>query len=218
MTADENLSNWDAVNDSININESIYEHPCLTKVLNEVLALNDNLVDKTINQFSGNTDYKLTFTIGECNGNPACTNGENIDTTGEITIKISDTNLNSIDLATHILHEGIHAEIFRYVNEHHNRNVDPNDKPQLFEYYKYYKLAVENHHIDHPYMTQYYITPMARALRKLDNYQYPLNYYKVFSWDGLRNFDPNNSLGNIDEQYGQYRNTVVENFNIDCNE
>ncbi|HEY9186114.1 MAG TPA: hypothetical protein VIM94_12390 [Salegentibacter sp.] len=201
------------------IDSSIEGYPCLEEVINAILASNSALFKETIGRFIDNPKYDLKFTIGECGiTDIACTDDTNLEETGEILIKFEDPNQNPIDLASTILHEGIHAEIYRFVKEHHDGNIDPNDKPQLFEYYQHYKLAVDEEHIDHPYMTQYYITPIAEALRELDNDQYSLDYYKTFAWDGLRDFDPNNSLGSIDEDYGQYRNEVTLNFNITCDE
>lgn len=71
--------------------------------------------------------------------------------------------------------------------------------------------------IDHIYMTQYYINPIANALRQLDNNRYPLDYYKSYAWDGLRAYDPNNTLKMEDNtKYYKYRSIVEENGNL-CN-
>lgn len=201
------------------IDPSITAHPCLNKVLEEVLSSTNNLVKKTINQFCDNPKYDLIFKVGNCTRtDEACTDGSNIDTTGKVNIIFENTSTNPISYAANILHEGIHAEIFRFVNESHDGYVDPNDKPQLFEYFKRYAGTIWDKNIDHIYMTQNYITPIASALRELDNNQYPLNYYKTFAWDGLRDWDPNNSLGITDQEYGQFRNEVSSNFNISCDE
>ncbi|MGY5846413.1 hypothetical protein ACW6QP_03250 [Salegentibacter sp. HM20] len=190
----------------------------MDKVLNRVLSSNSALFKETVGQFIDNPKYDLTFTLGDCSGTAdACTNADNIETTGEIFIKFDNLDLNPIDLAANILHEGVHAEIFRYVQEHHEGNVDPNDKPRLFEYYKYYKLAVDEKHIDHPYMAEYYIEPIAKALRALDNFQYEENYYKIFALDGIGSWGlEENEL--INENFSQYRNEVSDNFSIECDE
>ncbi|QCY69342.1 hypothetical protein FHG64_08015 [Antarcticibacterium flavum] len=174
---------------------------------------------QTISKFIKNPNYDLTFTVGECDRTEnMCTNWENVDTTGEVFIKIEDTNQNPINFAAGFLHEGIHAEIFRFVNEHHTGDVDPDDMPLLFEYFQLYAGTAYADNIDHIYMTIFYIKPIAEALWEMDNLQYPLNYYKTFAWDGLRNYDPNNSLGITDEEYSQYRNEITSNFNIKCDE
>lgn len=67
------------------------------------------------------------------------------------------------------------------------------------------------------YMTQHYVEPIASALRQLDNYRYPLDYYKSYAWYGLRAWDPNNSLGMIeDSKYSSYRKIVDANSKL-CN-
>lgn len=212
------LGEEDGSPENVIIDPSIYLHPCLAKVLNKVLESNSQLFEETIAQFIDNPKYDLIFTIGECKSSSyMCTDGSKVGTTGEITVRIEDPTQNPIDLVSQILHEAVHAEIFRYVNEHHEGNVDPNDKPRLFDYYKYYKLAVDQEQIDHPYMAKYYVTPIAEALRKMDNNQYDLEYYKVFAIDGLGNWGLQEN-DEVLENFGKYRNELTMNFNITCDD
>lgn len=113
------------------------------------------------------------------------------------------------------MHEAIHAELARYVLLY-DSNVDINNKPLLFERYTFYKNLYDNDagEIDHIYMTENYITPMATTLRSLDNNNYPLNYYKTLAWDGLRIWDANGLLGNLDDDYLQFRNVVLQNSEL----
>jgi hypothetical protein len=37
-------------------------------------------------------------------------------------------------------------------------------------------------------MADNYVKPIARAIRKLDNNEYPIKYYMSFGWNGLRTF------------------------------
>jgi hypothetical protein len=37
-------------------------------------------------------------------------------------------------------------------------------------------------------MADKFVKPIAEAIRKLDNYNYPLDYYMGFGWDGLRKY------------------------------
>ena len=60
-------------------------------------------------------------------------------------------------------------------------------------------------------MTQYYINPIAKTLRKLDNNRYPLDYYKDYTWDGLRSWIPAGSSVHYDPNMAKLRNIVESN-------
>jgi len=202
---------------NVYIDESIYEHPCLANVLDAILNCNSELFNETIASFIDNPSYHLTFLVADCPGAAsACTDSSMLDSTGNINIKIDDTRQNPINLATDIFHEAIHAEIFRYVKLHHDGIIDPNDKPRLFDYYKHYKLAVEQKNIDHPYMAAYYVIPMAKALRKLDNNQYDVEYYQYFALQGIGTWgiDKNEVIMN---NYEKFSSEVSQNFSLKCN-
>ncbi|MBR9913259.1 MAG: hypothetical protein GYB32_00295 [Algicola sp.] len=108
------------------------------------------------------------------------------------------------------MHEAIHAEIARFV-ELHQSGEDVNDRPRLFEQYKYYKDTTSTGNIEHVYMTENYISPITSALRQFDNYSYQQNYYTSFAWDGLRRWDANNFLGMdpLSDDYENYRNIII---------
>ena len=64
-------------------------------------------------------------------------------------------------------------------------------------------------------MAIYYINPISIALRTFDNNSYPLDYYKSFAWDGLRNWDVNRVLSQQqDDLYYEYRSTVIQNSSV----
>ena len=66
-------------------------------------------------------------------------------------------------------------------------------------------------------MIEKYLDPLTSALREFDNYNYPLDYYKSFAWDGLRDMDPNNILNlPINSTYAGYRTIVIQNNTV-CN-
>ncbi|WP_163517213.1 hypothetical protein [Gelidibacter japonicus] len=179
---------------------------------------NSNLFKETIGKFIDDPKYDLIFKNGMCSKNAAaCTNSQNISSTGEVIIKINYLSGSVLEDAALILHEGIHAEIARYV-QRHKTGEDPNDRARMFQLYKFYKESqVPEEHLDHPYMTLNYINPIASALRKLDGNRYPLDYYKSFAWDGLRNWDVTNLLG-IEEssEIEIYRDIVNANTNLSC--
>lgn len=83
------------------------------------------------------------------------------------------------------------------------------------EFYKENNIPEE--HLDHPYMTLYYINPIASALRKLDGFKYPTEYYKSFAWDGLRIWDVSGLLKMEEaKKYSDYRAIVNSNTSLSC--
>ncbi|NJX16585.1 hypothetical protein [Tamlana crocina] len=186
-------------------------------IYDKLTQSNSNLFKETIGQFIDDPKYNLTLTIGQCStSDDACTNTVNLATTGEIIIKIEDNNTNPLQMAQYILHEAIHAELYRFVSRYES-GIDPNNRPRLFQLFKYYSELYNIGDIQHIYMTEKYITPIASALRKLDGSKYPLDYYKAFAWDGLRVWDASNLLNvEMDSKYEDYRRIVIENTTISC--
>ncbi len=155
-----------------------------------IKASNGNLFQTTIGEFADNQDYVLQINSSsttECQyGDEGCTDGSMVDQNGLVIIHIVFEGRGTLDLASTILHEGIHAEIFRYVNER-NKGLDPKKRKDILEkYFEYEKIYSRN--AQHQYMADYYVKPIAEALRTLDNNKFPLEDYLGFAWDGLRNY------------------------------
>jgi hypothetical protein len=78
-------------------------------------------------------------------------------------------------------------------------------------------------------MANHYVTPIANAIRRLDNFKYPLDYYMFYGWDGLKDYGFNryiNSNGDYVEftssefyAFEDLKRIVTSNttFNNDCN-
>jgi len=189
-------------------------------IYNKFEKSNSNLFKETIGAFFDDPKYNLILKNGNCSGSAsACTDSRNISSTGEVIIIIDNLSGSIIENAALFLHEGIHAEIARYV-QRHQVGEDPNDRARMFQLYKYYKeLEVPEHHLDHPYMSLNYINPIANALRQLDGFKYPINYYMSFAWDGLRNWDVSNLLGMEEAtKFAEYRTIVNANTNLTCDD
>lgn len=186
---------------------------------------NGPLYQKTIGEFVGNSSYILQINSGPCNNSmdEGCTDPQYLDETGLIIINIAYEGYGTIDLASTILHEGIHAEIFRYVNAH-QKGLDPQDRKAILDKFFYYKkMYTEN--VQHQFMADHYVKPIAEALRSLDGNKYPLEDYLGFAWDGLRAYGYDYYYDNGVKKelekaaYSDRNKKVIDNteFNKDCN-
>lgn len=100
---------------------------------------------RTIGKFIDDLIYDLIFTVGNCEyTNIGCKDGNEVGESGDITIIIEDIYQPTLEIAASILHEGIHAEIYRYVDEHTDNSVDPKNRTRLMELYSHYIGISEN--------------------------------------------------------------------------
>lgn len=191
-----------------------------------------DLFKSTIKNFENSNKYNLilkSWTNGACNSrtDDGCTDASDL-VNGNITIYIQNSGRGTLDVAAIILHEGIHAEIFKYVDEY-KKGLDPNNRKNLLDWYFTYKAQNNNTYAtsdaQHQHMADKFVKPIAEALRKLDNNKFPLNDYMGFAWEGLRLYgydgykdngkwvtlDKNQYIGNIRK--------VLDNteFNKNCN-
>jgi hypothetical protein len=220
-----------AAEENIDISGLTGKSLCVFEKLKEL-----TLYKRTIATFDNNDNYNLSFQSGGICNNPGedgCTSAVDI-MNGNITIKILNEMTGSLDLAAAILHEGIHAEIYKYVDEH-IKEIDPNDRPNLLGYYFLHKADngsnVATSNAQHQHMADNYITPLAMALRELDNNKYPLDDYLSLAWDGLRAYGVASPTGvegyfkdrkwtTLDENTsyeGRSKILANTNFNKDCN-
>ncbi|CAM1349704.1 hypothetical protein [Tenacibaculum halocynthiae] len=169
------------------INQLTGQDKCIYNKLKEL-----NLFKATIRKFERSNAYNLKIKYGNCTTtNTACTDDSEIDK-GLVTIIIeTGAGGKPLDFATALLHEGIHAEISRYVYRY-EKGYDPNKRPNLLNYYFFYKAKGDpryaSSNAQHQHMADKFVKPIAEAIRKLDNYSYPLEYYMGFGWDGLRRY------------------------------
>jgi len=190
-----------------------------------------SLFKSTIKTFENNDNYNLTIINGNCtNTSTACTDGGDINHGNvKIIMEIVSGNF-PLEYAATLLHEGIHAEIFKYVDEH-EKGVDPNRRENLlyhyFEQKKIQKPNLVNTAAQHQHMADKYVKPIAEAIRKLDNNQYPLEYYMGFGWDGLRSYGfdgyfNNGNWVNLNKdqstEYYRKQKIVNDNTNLKGNE
>ncbi|RPD91183.1 hypothetical protein EGM88_15095, partial [Aureibaculum marinum] len=201
-------------------------------VYNKLIQKNGNLFKTTIGVFIENPDYHLQLNSGgECNeeNDDGCANPIHLEN-GLVIINIRNEGRGTLDLAATLLHEGIHAEIYKYVDEY-KKGLDPNDRPNLLGYYFEWGakngLDVATAHAQHQHMADNYVKPIAKAIRALDNNRYPLEDYMGFGWDGLRKYGWDGYYDNgvwvkLDRKdgYEVARKKILDNttFNNNCNE
>jgi len=190
---------------------------------------NGDLFKTTIGKFIDDPKYDLIFTVGNCEyTNIGCTDGNEVGENGDITIILEDVYQPTLEIAASILHEGIHAEIYRYVDEHTDNPVDPKNRTRLMELYSHYIGIAENtdYNITYPvtmaqheYMAENYVKPIAEAIRSLDGNKYPLEYYMWYGWEGLeRSYNFNSRLSSSDKtKYNNYQEIVNNNTDVKCN-
>ncbi len=187
-------------------------------VYSELKSRNGNLFRTTIGSFIDDPKYNLYFRVGDCD-DPAdmCTDDSELVDFNILTIKVDNLNLPSLENAANLLHEGVHAELFRFVNEANQGNVNPNERKRLFDLYRNFKgLSSMSSRAQHVYMVENYVTPIAKAIRELDNNKYPLNHYMGFGWDGLRNYDYQGTL-TPEESTELYNLQAIVNQNTEFN-
>lgn len=185
----------------------------------------NQLFRETVGAFIDDPQYNLTFNVGSCNTSSAAACTDDIDPFN-IQITFQETGVNSIEWAQMILHESIHAEMARFVSQYQS-GVDVNNRPYLFKLYAHYKGWADaidsdfnwDNAADHQYMITNYVDRIAETLREFDDFRYPLDNYKSYAWDGLR--DNYNYTGTLTSAQETYYNNLRAQTNIgiqNCNE
>lgn len=140
-----------------------------------------------------------------------------------IEIKLNGNNLNRpvLSIARTIIHETLHAEMFRKLMSILNNGGDLDgltksqlnsmlsngDFPGVFDYYT--RFGVNG--FQHEQMAAHYIDTMASILMEYDNGNSNIQFYKDLSWVGLKNTTVWN-----DKPYSEKLriNNVISNFNL----
>ncbi|BDU25266.1 hypothetical protein FLGSB24_20100 [Flavobacterium sp. GSB-24] len=169
------------------------------KCLNSLLSSNgNNFVQNIFNQFAGNSEFNIQIvslpnvyssTTQEVNGTTSFDKVNRL-----ITIEISTNRLDglaALESARIILHEYIHADIYRKLNTTNSNDIDASNFKQVFETY-------EN---QHNAMAQVYLSSMKDALKAFHktvlsaDYNNYTNYYgeepsdafyEAMAWGGLK--------------------------------
>ncbi len=167
----------------------------------------DNLFCSTLDNFVSSPEYDLYFFVGYSPG--YCAIARDNYPEGEISITydaacIEDRTV--IELVKTILHEGIHAELFRIVKIIGGyENLGPDNYPEIWEAYRNYEDW------SHEYMANWYLNKIAFALAEFDNDSFSIEHYKALAWQGLGD-NPNNPSHPITIHWTNLINTEKENI------
>jgi hypothetical protein len=127
--------------------------------------------------------------------------------------------MSSIQVAFTLLHEGIHAEIYRkLLSIHGPQNLNINNFPSMYNLYKEYEI--KEGRFSHEYMANYYTVTMAIALRQYDNNKFDIEYYQAYAWQGLEGTSDYNAKSPAEKGAIQDKiRTVLENRSkVGCND
>ncbi len=167
-------------------------------------STSSNLITALIKSFKGNTEFGITIksqdSISGANGTTSYKIG---DTNFTITISTSQAKSRpTIEVARTILHQYIHADIYRKLYTKYNYTFI-NDFRSVYNSYKV-NIHDKNADPEHVTMAEFYLEKMAFALKsfhknelKNDYNKYigfygsePSNYfYKALAWRGLKEID-----------------------------
>lgn len=111
----------------------------------------------------------------------------------EVVFNTNNLNRPSLDVARTLIHELIHAEMFRklmsLIQEPNLDNVtrqeltnllSNGDFPGIYDYYRRYTT-----NWSHQQMANHYRQTIADMLQEFDNYKHPYDFYMDLAWEGL---------------------------------
>ena len=145
-----------------------------------------------LNQFDADFSIvDLEFDIS--NSLPSNVNGRTDNSnSNKILISINGNTLGNrpvLGVARTIIHEAIHAELYRKVRSVNNQ-ISINDFPGIYDYYRRY---IKNW--QHQQMAAHYIDLMGKMLKEFDGSRMSDQYYKDISWNGLYMINDKNNHG-----------------------
>ena len=139
----------------------------------------------------------------------------NFDDQGYIQIMFNENQMSDhceVTIMGAFLHEGIHAEMFRQLN---NPDIDPNDLPLIWDSY-------DEALSDHDNMGDFYINNLVIALRSIYGNSYSDLQYEAIAWHGLGNINGEevntSAWRDLPENKKQELIDVFGDLNNNCND
>ncbi|RTY96284.1 hypothetical protein EKL32_02740 [Flavobacterium sp. GSN2] len=196
---DPNPSDNEELEFKINSDELNGKAKCINDLLNKK---DSSYVKNLLSNFQGESEFDIKIVsqdviISNVSGKPI--NGsttEPVNSVIVIKISTSQANLNpNLVVARTILHEYIHADIFRKLK------TNDTSLPQIQDFKKIFELYADNLDKDHSAMADLYINSMLAALKEFHKMQLPNDYdayinyygeepndafYEALAWVGLK--------------------------------
>ncbi len=202
--------------------ESFAENQKISCIWNLLAGNNNDFLCTTLDGFFSGSKYDLYLYVGNSPGRCAIT--RNNYPHGEISITFDQDcidNKTIIELVKTILHESIHAELYRIVKEIGGyENLQPDNYPEIWEAYR------NSQGWQHEYMADWYLEKLAKSLALFDDNVFSMDHYIALAWQGLGENpnDPNHPLSirwtNLSEAEKQnisiLRQELIENSTINC--
>nr|WP_315205985.1 hypothetical protein [uncultured Flavobacterium sp.] len=177
------------------------------KCINDLLNKKDTSYVKTLlSNFEGESEFDIKIVsedviISNVSGKPL--NGsttEPVNSVIVIKISTSQANLNpNLVVARTILHEYIHADIYRKLK------TKDTSIPEIQEFKKTFELYANNFDKDHSAMAELYLNSMIAALKEFHKMQLPNDYNAYINYYGE---EPNDSFYNALAWVGLIDNNV----------
>ena len=180
-------------------------------IYNMMLQGNYSMFNNTICQFENMRDVTIKFVSCLDDNVAGCGSSYTDPYIKDGVIKIVlENDLNPLMMATTILHEGIHAAILLNLKE---KNIDLPNGVDFVTYMKYYKqYGGYRDWADHVFIADFYIKPMAKNLRKLENYKFPEYYYYGVVYEGIERAITDANVQRLIDDYAdfmQYNSRVL---------
>lgn len=192
----------------------------------EKLLTQTGYFKEVMNAFTNNNStYKIKFTIAPLTKQNSHGEGETSppDNNNIITITLAPgiVSKNALEIASVILHEGVHAQLFRMLASGNKAeyNLSAEDYTWLLKLENFWSTNSELPVSHHDFMTVRYVNKIANSIKKFDGNIYPIENYMFFGWDGL--YDVATNRGLIDRiKFNEYLDLVQiplnDNKNTPC--
>lgn len=113
-------------------------------------------------------------------------------------------NRSVLEIATTILHESVHALLYSKYR---------NTRESFLEIFKeYIKSKTGKYDFSHSIMRDYYITPIAKVLKQLDNSKEGIEFYEILASEGIKK-----TLTDKEKKKLKLAKEKVRKYGLNCN-
>lgn len=218
-----NELNLDNFNNSLALLDHIDKNPLLKQKCPKAACLIEKMQEENLSDiycdmilgFDGESTLDLEFTAGSVFSNADASTSR--PKNGKITITINQISCEGehiVDLVGTILHEGIHAHMYKAVFDAGFDILDPNSYSEIFDTalsvkWKYNQQGQAQHEI----MAKTMIDDIAKSLQQYFGFGYDLDYFIWIAWQGLQRYGVYVEDYN-DQDWDYYENKYEELKNL----